>query len=100
MNECNDPYFLLDLSCEAHPDEIRAAFQKKLSETSDRETLVAAYGKIRGAGDRNRQRFDSIDSFLKNPLDFDENVSIKREELIRELAFLSAWEAGDDSCLK
>lgn len=96
-----DPYQILGLPYTASEEEIKQAFQKKMTETSEPEMIIAAYGKIRDPAGRKQFRWGSIWSYLRDPQqDIPPAKPKDVHMLIKELAFLTEWELGDDSCLK
>ena len=95
-----DPYALLDVPYSATGEEIQNAFQAKMAITQDSAPLMQAYGMIRSQSGRNHVRWDKEWSFLVNPFPIQETRSIDVVALAKELAFLSSWELGEDSCLQ
>jgi hypothetical protein len=94
-----DPYAILNISYHASDQEIQNAFQIKMSEKgTDTELVLFAYGMIRGQSGRNRWRWDDFRTFLFEPFSL-QTKSVDKESLAKELAFLSPWELGDDTCL-
>ena len=99
-----DPYRVLQLPYSATHEDIRNAFleaMKKATE-NEKESLIKAYGMIRDETGTQRVRWGALWSCLH---EFDHEKakpvrpSIDQEELIKELAFLSEWEMGDETCL-
>jgi hypothetical protein len=94
-----DPFAVLELPYLADETKIQQAFQKKLKEASDPELIIQAYGMIRDQTRRNHFCWEDVRYCL-----LDTENQIKQEPidfslLIQELAFLSPWEMGDDTCL-
>lgn len=98
-----DPYVILGLSYTATEEEIQKAFQTQVEavdkQSKEAELLMEAYGMIRNQSGRNRFRWEDMRSFLADPFQEEINQRIDPVSLARELAFLSSWELGDDSCL-
>lgn len=96
-----DPYHILELPYSASEEDIQKAFQAKMLDSSiNKETLVAAYGKIRDRTGRSRFLWEDFRSCLfvqKKPKAA--AIKIDVEGLAKELSFANTWELGDDSCL-
>ncbi len=97
-NDEIDPYVILDLPYAASESEIQTAFHRKMKTAKDQELLIKAYGMIRNRTGRERWRWSSINSYLLNPFEGHKKDNIDIEALIKELAFLSEWEMGEDAC--
>lgn len=99
-----DPYRILGLPYNADEETIRKAFLKKMNESTDSSLIVNAYALIRDEQARRRFKWGNMWSCL-NIEEIAENNTQKKmtsgelESLIKELAFQSEWELGDDSCL-
>lgn len=93
----DDPYAILNLPYSADATMIQKAFQEQMKLVKDQEALIEAYGMIRDPVSRERFRWNDH-RFCEAKIE-NENNSIDIEALIKELAFLSPWEMGDDSCL-
>lgn len=94
-----NPYQVLEIPYSATDDEIRQAFQCKMQDSQNSESIIEAYGLIRDSIGRQRFRWDKIETCLN---DLPSSKEISQEEIlafVKELAFLSPWEIGDDSCL-
>jgi hypothetical protein len=97
----SDPYRILEIPYTASEEQIKQAFQKKMGETGGSDVIIAAYGQIRDPAGRRRFRWGSIWSYLKDPQQEVPSVEPSNiQAIIRELAFLTEWELGDDACLK
>jgi hypothetical protein len=98
-----DPYVILSLAYTATESEIQEAFQKKLEgmdkHSEEAHRLIEAYGMIRNPSGRERFRWEEMRSFLADPFHEKDGKGIDLVPLVRELAFLSLWELGDDACL-
>lgn len=105
MNSPNifDPYVILNIPCDADEKAIQEAFRNKVEDASlsneEKELVISAYGTIRHQAGRSRFLWDEVSSFIANPFQTNEKTVVDKELLIAELAFLSPWEAGDDTCL-
>lgn len=100
-NNSQDPYRVLEIPYTASEEEIREAFHKKMTETGGSEIVVTAYGKIRDPVGRRNFRWGSIWSYLRDPRQDIPPIDPKNiESIIKELAFQTEWELGDESCLK
>lgn len=98
-----DPYQILEIPHTASEEQIKQAFQKKLVETNGSEKIIAAYGKIRDSGGRRQFRWGSIQSYLKDPqqdIPSFQPKDVDVQSIIKELAFRTEWELGDETCLK
>jgi len=95
-----DPYQILNIPYSATNKEIQAAFHTMMEARrgEESELVIRAYGMIRNESGRNQMRFDDYRTLLHCPLHA-EKRAFDSEELIKELAFLSPWELGDDTCL-
>jgi len=93
-----DPFQVLEVSYSATEKEIQQAFQAKMQNAQDKESLIKAYGMIRDQSGRNRMRWDTMKICLCDPLE-NKQGHYDMLALIKELAFLSPWEMGDDACL-
>lgn len=98
--ELDDPYKVLDIPYWATDTEIKLAFQKKLKETTDSKDVIEAYGKIRDPSGRSSVEWDSIRYCSSMQEVQSAPPAIDMEGLIRELAFCTPWELGDDTCFK
>ncbi len=97
-----DPYRILAISPLASEAQISKAFQDKLrtvGEKGDREKLIHAYGLISNQAARDRFKWDEMSSILYQLPESDALPPIDLEALVRELAFLTPWELGDDACM-
>jgi hypothetical protein len=94
-----DPYALLNIPYSADGMAIQKAFQEKLDQGIDPDLLIRAYGMIRDPAGRNRFCWDSFNYcfFDEDPSAAEESIDIPA--LIKELAFCSSWELGDETCL-
>jgi hypothetical protein len=105
MSKQIDPYRILGIPYTADEETIRNAFLKKMSESKDSSIIVNAYALIRDEEARRRFKWGNMWSCL-NLEEIAEGLiekkmpQIELESLIKELAFQSEWELGDDSCLK
>lgn len=92
-----DPYFFFEIPLDASDEEIQLSFQRKMLTSANPEQVVHIYSKIRNQTARNEWKWNTIHSHLLNPMPKDStpHVDIDLEALIKELAFLSPWEAGD-----
>ena len=96
-----DPYQILEIPYTASEEQIRQSFLKKMAETSGSEMIIAAYGKIRDSAGRRQFRWGSIWSYLRDPQqDIPPNEPKDVPSIIKELAFRTEWELGDEACLK
>lgn len=89
-----DPYVLLDLPPDAEDAAIRAAFHAKVRAGGADAAVNAAYAAIRDAAARRRRRWCEPTAWLAAPPRGDGQLTAP-EPLVRELAFLSDWELGD-----
>lgn len=94
-----DPYGILELPYTASEEDIQKAFQAKMLASTDKETLIKAYGKIRDRVGRSRFRWEDFRSCLVKQEDPSQIIKIDVEALAKELSFANKWELGDDSCL-
>jgi len=96
-----DPYQILEIPYTASEEQIRQAFHKKMVETNGSEIIIAAYGEIRDSAGRKRFRWGSLSSFLRDPQqEMKPSEKLDVDTLIKELAFQTEWELGDETCLK
>ncbi len=99
-----NPYSVLGVTPSAVDEQIKQAFHAKLLQMGSSPLLVTAYSMIRDGAARRRYLWGQIESLFADPvLDMpaaSEAPQVPVSELIRELAFLSEWELGDDTCLK
>lgn len=96
-----DPYQILGIPYTASEEQIRQAFQKKMAEANGSEIMIAAYGKIRDSSGRKRFRWGSLSSFLRDPQqEMEPPEKLDIHALVKELAFQTEWELGDETCLK
>lgn len=91
-----DPYAVLNVPYSADELEIQQAFQKLLDGEKDRELIIEAYGMIRDAKSREKFRWSDF-RYCEAKLDQNNQYSMDMEAVIKELAFLSPWEMGDDA---
>lgn len=99
-NSLQDPYRILEIPYTASEEEIRKAFHKKMTEGGS-EVVITAYGKIRDSAGRRNFRWGNIWSIIRDPReDIPDAGPIDIHSIIKELAFQSEWELGDESCLK
>lgn len=98
-----DPYAVLDLSYKATEEEIQEAFQTKMASvdklSNEAQVLIQAYGMIRHPSGREAFRMEDVRFFEVGPFEDQQKKSLDFVALAKELAFLSPWELGDDSCL-
>lgn len=99
-DEVKDPYKILGVPYWATSQEIQTAFQKKLKESSDQSEVISAYGAIRDTAGQNTFLWTNIFSCLALSQKEEDEAPLDLPALIRELAFLSSWELGGDSCVK
>lgn len=92
-----DAYAILRLPFSASEQDIQARFQEMMKTEPDSELLVQAYGMIRNRSGREAYRWSQINHCLLDPVA--PSNAFDLATVIRELAFLSPWEMGDDSCL-
>lgn len=92
-----DPYAILQIPYSSDEATIQDALQEQMKSSKDPEALIEAYGMIRDAPSRERFRWNDL-RFCEAKVNV-KKETIDVESLIRELAFLSPWEMGDDSCL-
>ena len=96
----NDPYQILGISYHASEQEIKDAFQRKMIETKGSPVISSAYGKIRDETGRRIFKWLNIPGYFREP-PLEETLNRQTVEcLIKELAFLTGWEMGDEECLK
>jgi hypothetical protein len=94
-----DPYFVLGLTYSATESEIQKAFHKKMQHADNQEIIIQAYSMIRNEAGRNSVRWNRFESYILNPFsDMEAETQIDIQALIKELAFLSQWELGEDEC--
>jgi hypothetical protein len=93
-----DPYAVLEISSFASESEIQQSFHHKMKNAHNTEELIRAYGMIRDQAGRNRVRWDMLRSHLENPFKNQQENDYDLPLLIKELAFLSVWEMGEDAC--
>ncbi len=94
-----DPYLILEIPCSALEDEIQAQFHRKLKSSDNPDELIKAYGMIRDQVGKNRMRWDTLTTCMEDPSEKTKMTVIDLPALIKELAFLTPWELGDDTCL-
>src|SRR5262245_13134078 len=97
-----DPYQVLGIPYTASEEQIKQAFQKKFAETNGSEIIITAYGKIRDPAGRRQLRWGNIQSYLRDPQQDIPSSSSSRDvqSIIKEVAFRTEWELGDEACLK
>ena len=95
-----DPYQVLDVPYWAAEEEIKAAFQKRMKESKNENEVISAYGMIRDKVGREKVEWGAIRFCSHGASPTEERPEIDVEALVRELAFCTPWELGDDTCLK
>lgn len=95
-----DPYAILDISYGATAEEIQTAFREKLQVDPGSPLLLEAYAMIRDPVGRRTFRWGDIRACFDLPVS-DQKVDPESiAVLAQELAFLTPWELGDQTCLK
>lgn len=97
MKPVIDPYAVLKLSLDANDAQIKQAFHQAMQATHDPATITHAYHMIRTQEARAEYQWNNLCSYFCAPL-FSDNQNFDLEALIREVAFQSEWELGDDRC--
>lgn len=95
----NDPYQILGVPYWADDDEIKKAFQEKALSSPESKGFTEAYGKIRDTKSRAYLRWNTIETCISSPKSNTPSTPINIPSLIKELAFCTDWELGDDTCL-
>lgn len=98
MHDTIDPYVVLGIAYDSNDDQIRQAFHEAMHMKNGSSEVVNAYHLIRTQKDRLHYRWGQIQSFISMPV-FPKEKEMDVAELIREIAFQSEWELGDDQCL-
>lgn len=95
-----NPFYVLGIPCDASDNEIQVQFHRKMQEGVNTEKIIHAYSQVRTQVGRNKIRWETINSHLLTPTEEFEIGKIKNDiniaELIKELAFLSPWELGEE----
>lgn len=97
MNDIIDPYVVLGIAYDSNETQIRQAFHKAMHASNGSSEVVNAYHLIRTQKDLLQYRWGQVQSFISTPV-FPEAQTMNLEDLIREIAFQSEWELGDDQC--
>lgn len=95
LDEEIDPYRVLGVSYDASEEEIQQAFQQKMLESKGSQDIIKAYGMLRSPADRRKFRWGSVWSCMHG-LDSEEKAHTDLEAIVKELAFLTAWELGQN----
>lgn len=96
LDEEMDPYRVLGISYDAGEEEIQQAFQAKMLECKgSQSSVIKAYGMLRTPADRRKFRWGSVWSCMHG-VDSEEKAHMDLEAIVKELAFLTAWELGED----
>lgn|SRR5277367_1412701 len=92
-----NPYQVLDIPYHATESEIHQAFLDKMKNGEDPNPYINAYGLIRDRVGRNQLKWDEIFTYAAVMPTLDGNgIQSHLPGLVRELAFLSPWELGED----
>lgn len=90
-----DPYVVLGIPPDADDAAIRTAFHGKVRAGAADAAVNAAYGALRDANARQRRRWCDPLALIAAPPSAQAGPGCS-EALVRELAFLSDWELGND----
>lgn len=97
MKPIPDPYALLGVAPDANDEAIRAAYHARVRASGADPALNAAWLLVRDEGARQRHRWsDPLALVAPPPAAGQAGPPPDAGALVRELAFLSEWELGND----
>lgn len=97
MKTVTDPYVVLGIAYDASDEQIKQAFHEAMHVSQDTSEITQAYYLIRTQEARAEYQWKYLNSLLCAPT-FSNKLDLDLEALIREVAFQSEWELGEDRC--